>query len=223
MKFSPEYYVNIFQHTVTIPIVPIQEDDEKLCIDLTFSEWELSDYYKNSSWKCAWEKFLSMVIPGHEFYSGYFGIKFTVYQEVIDDKGFKQHKLKFESNKVFGKDDYSKLSNVTSVIFGKLFTCASMLNAQSDNSAISKWGISFDTKRPLDLNIHKKHEFNYVMAVYSDPEEECVNWVISRASKNIYFAIKFRDVHNFQNVISQIQCACTNFFKSYGIKIEYEE
>lgn len=46
MKFSPEYYVNIFQHTVTIPIVPIQEDDEKLCIDLTFSEWELSDYYK---------------------------------------------------------------------------------------------------------------------------------------------------------------------------------
>lgn len=216
MQFSPKFYTNIFQHTITIPIPPVHNSTEKFFIDLTFTEWQLSEWFKNS-WHATWENLKSMFIPGYKFCMNYIGIKFTVYEEVLDEHGFRQNKLKFETNKVFEKDNPEAVLNAMTTLFGPLFYC---VNAASDQcQTISKWGISFANQKTDQQNseehVAKKSDFSYVMAIYTDPEHHEISWVISRTHKNIYFAFRFSSVADLKSVCREIENAFADFFNKY--------
>ncbi len=216
MQFSPKFYTNIFQHTTTIPIPPVHNSTEKFFIDLTFTEWQLSEWFKNS-WAATWEDFKSMFIPGYTFCQNFISIKFTVYEEVIDDHGFRQNKLKFETNKIFEKDNPRAVRDAMTTLLGPLFYCVNTANDQCQT--ISKWGISFTNQKHDQQNaedhIVKKSDFNYVMAIYTDPEQQEISWVISRAHKNIYFALRFSSIADLKAVCMQIENAFADFFNNY--------
>ena len=156
MKFSPSNYLKTYENQIDIPL------REGLSVKLSFADWKICDSLANS-WKGLFYRIVGTFYKDY-FVSNYKSLKFTIYEEYIDSKGFRQHKVRFEINKLF---KYAIPKNVFKQFFGPLEATIENKIAEVDHKSAT-WGMMQNNSKPSATYVNNYPNFDYIISVVSD-------------------------------------------------------
>lgn len=156
MKFSPSNYLKTYENQIDIPL------REGLSIKLSFADWKIC-YNLANSWKGCFYNLIGMFYKDY-FVTNYKSLKFTIYEEYIDSKGFRQHKVRFEINKLF---KYVIPKNVFNQFFGPLEATIENKIAEVDHKSAT-WGMMQNNLKPSATYVNNYPNFDYIISVVSD-------------------------------------------------------
>lgn len=156
MKFSPSNYLKTYENQIDIPL------REGLSIKLSFADWKICDNFANS-WKGLFYHIVGMFNKDY-FVSNYKSLKFTIYEEYLDSKGFRQQKVRFEINKLF---KYVIPKNAFKQFFGPLdITIENKISDIEHKSAT--WGMMQNNLKPSATYVNNYPNFDYIISVVFD-------------------------------------------------------
>lgn len=156
MKFSPSNYLKTYEHQIDIPL------REGLSIKLSFADWKICDNFANS-WKGLFYHIVGMFHKDY-FVSNYKSLKFSIYEEYIDSKGFRQHKVRFEINKLF---KYAIPKNAFKQFFGPLDITVENKIAEIEHKSAT-WGMMQNSLKPSATYVNNYPNFDYIISVVVD-------------------------------------------------------